>query len=178
LISKHACQAVVNERTHPELGELAQLKVTYTYIIGVAQQEILSIAERERVDVHTIFDTASTRNGMVRRRRSAWSQHTLPEVEERSPDSHPGRATLLVREGRIPKLSMCATHLGRQPPNENAARLERTKQLCDDLAAAQNDTKKCQEVIEQMRPEADASIRRFPRATTKRHVCWHCRCCT
>jgi hypothetical protein len=48
---------------------------------------------------------------------------------------------------------MCATHLGRQPPNENAARLERTKQLCDDLAAAQNDTKKCQEVIEQMRPE-------------------------
>lgn len=48
----------IAERTHPELGDYGQLRAAYTYVLGVAQQEITQIAQAHGVDLHAVSDPA------------------------------------------------------------------------------------------------------------------------
>jgi hypothetical protein len=42
----------IAERQHPEIGEYGQLKAAYTYILGIAQREMETIAKQSHVDAH------------------------------------------------------------------------------------------------------------------------------
>jgi hypothetical protein len=44
----------IAEKTHPELGDYAQLRSAYTFIIGAAANEMTQLAQTHGVDQHTI----------------------------------------------------------------------------------------------------------------------------